>query len=148
MSSTRIGLRPMNGGARWAPVDERSNGVKYLLIMHSNPAVWNALSEEERSEVMTGHGAFMEEIKKTGEFVFTQALSDPSQSSVVRVHDGVPAVTDGPYLETKEFLAGYYVVECESKERARELAAMIPDAGVEGLGIEVRPVVFSDGAVT
>jgi hypothetical protein len=130
-----------------APTDERSNGVKYLLIMHMNPAVWDALSEEEHNEVMTGHGEFIEEIKKTGEFVFTQALADPSQSSVVRVRDGVPAVTDGPYLESKEYLAGYYVVECETKERAQELGAMIPDAKVEGLGIEVRPIMFSDGAV-
>jgi hypothetical protein len=121
--------------------------VKYLLIMHSNPTVWDALSEGERNAVMTGHGEFMEEIKKTGEFTFTQGLSDPSESSVVRVHNGVPAVTDGPYLESKEFLAGYYVVECESKERAQELAAMIPDASIKGLGIEVRPVMFSDGAV-
>jgi len=64
---------------------------------------------------------------------------------VVRTQNGVPAVTDGPYLEGKEFLAGYYVVECETKERALEVAAMIPDARVEGLGIEVRPVMFSDG---
>jgi hypothetical protein len=119
--------------------------MKYLLIMHSNPAVWDGLSEKERNEVMTGHGKFMEEIKKTGEFVFTQALTDPSKSSVVRTQNGVLAVTDGPYLEFKEFLAGYYVVECESKKRAQEIAAMIPDAEVEGLGIEVRPVMFSDG---
>ena len=64
---------------------------------------------------------------------------------MVRTQNGVPAVTDGPYLEGKEFLAGYYVVECETKERALEVAAMIPDARVEGLGIEVRPVMFSDG---
>jgi hypothetical protein len=52
-------------------------------------------------------------------------------------------VTDGPYLESKEFLAGYYLLECESPERAHELAAMIPDASVEGMGVEVRPVVHS-----
>ncbi|MEV1172969.1 YciI family protein [Nonomuraea sp. NPDC049784] len=117
--------------------------MKFLLIMHMNPHIWDALTEEERNEVMSGHGAFMETIKKSGEMIGTTALDDPSKSAVVRVRGGVPAVTDGPYLEAKEYLGGYYLVECDSRERALELAAMIPDAGVEGLGIEVRPVVFA-----
>ncbi|MCC3313454.1 YciI family protein [Nocardia africana] len=119
--------------------------MKFLLIMHSNPQIWDALTEEERTEVMSGHGAFMETVTKSGELISTAALADPSQSAVVRVRAGVPAVTDGPYLEAKEFLGGYYLVECESRERAVELAALIPDAGVAGLGIEVRPVVFAAG---
>ncbi|GAB3667500.1 YciI family protein [Actinocorallia lasiicapitis] len=120
--------------------------MKFLLIMHGNPQVWDALTEEERNEVMAGHGAFMETVQKSGEIVGTVALGDPSQSAVVRVRGGIPAVTDGPYLEAKEFLGGYYLVECVSRERALELAALLPEAGVEGLGIEVRPVVFADPA--
>ena len=77
--------------------------------------------------------------------ITTQALADPSQSAVVRVRDGQPVVTDGPYLEAKEHLGGFYLIDCESKERAIELAAMLPDARIEGMGIEVRPVMFSDG---
>ncbi|MEU0565052.1 YciI family protein [Nonomuraea sp. NPDC005983] len=120
--------------------------MKFLLIMHNNPQIWDALTEEERNEVMRGHGAFMETVKKSGEMISTVALADRSQSAVVRVRGGVPAVTDGPYLEAKEYLGGYYLVECDSRERALELAALIPDAGVEGLGIEVRPVVFAGTA--
>ncbi|MGW0480435.1 MULTISPECIES: YciI family protein [Nonomuraea] len=117
--------------------------MKFLLIMHVNPLIWDSLTEEERDEVMNGHGAFMDTVKRSGELLGTAALAEPAQSAVVRVRDGVPAVTDGPYLEAKEYLGGYYLVECESRERALELAALIPDAGVPGLGIEVRPVVFS-----
>ncbi|GAA2889734.1 YciI family protein [Streptosporangium fragile] len=120
--------------------------MKFLLIMHNNPKIWDALTEEERNEVMSGHGAFMETVTKSGEMIGTVALADPSQSAVVRVRGGVPAVTDGPYLEAKEYLGGYYLVECDSRERALELAALIPDAGVEGLGIEVRPVVYAGTA--
>ncbi|OKI01263.1 hypothetical protein A6A06_20905 [Streptomyces sp. CB02923] len=119
--------------------------MKFLLIMHVNPAIWEALPEETRNEVMSGHGDFMKKIKESGEFVCTQALAEPAQSSVVGVRDGVPAVTDGPYAESKEFLGGFYVIECRDRERAHEIAAMIPDSKVEGLGIEVRPVAFSDG---
>ena len=119
--------------------------MKFLLIMHMNPDVWNALTEEERTEVMTGHGDFIETVTKSGEMILTQALADPSQSSVVRVRGGRRVVTDGPYLEAKEYLGGFYLVDCENRERALELAGMIPDAKVEGLGIEVRQVMFSDG---
>ncbi|MCA2186153.1 YciI family protein [Nonomuraea cavernae] len=117
-----------------------------MLIMHANPQIWDALTDEERNEVMNGHGPFMETIKRSGEMISTVALADPSQSAVVKVRGGVAAVTDGPYLEAKEYLGGYYLVECDSRERALELAALIPDAGVEGLGIEVRPVIYAGTA--
>jgi hypothetical protein len=119
--------------------------VKFLLIMHNNPAVWESLTESERDEVMTGHGDFIKAIQESGEMIVTQALADPSNTVVVRVRGGVPVVTDGPYLEAKEFLGGYYLIDVASRERAIELAAMIPDARFEGLGIEVRPVMFSAG---
>jgi hypothetical protein len=121
--------------------------MKFLLIMNVNPAVLDALTEEERNEIGEAHGAFMEAIKKSGEMITTQALADPSQTAVVRVRGGQTVVTDGPFAEAKEYLGGFYLVDCESKERAIELAAMIPDTKIEGLGVEVRPVMFSDGTL-
>ena len=119
--------------------------MKYMLIMQINPVAFDALTDEQRNEIMNGHGAFMETIKASGEMVETHALGIPADSAVVRVRDGVPVVTDGPYLEAKEFMGGYYIVDCATRERALELAAMIPDAAMEGLGIEVRPIVHSMG---
>ncbi|MFI6513755.1 YciI family protein [Streptosporangium sp. NPDC050855] len=119
--------------------------MKFVLNMHMNPAVWESLTEDERNEVMNGHSTFMETVTASGEMIMTQGLADPSQSAVVRVRGGRPVVTDGPYLEAKEYLGGFYLIDCESRERALELAALIPDAEVEGMGIEVRPVMFSAG---
>ena len=119
--------------------------MKYMLIMQINPVALDALTDEQREEIMNGHGAFMDTIKTSGEMVETHALGMPADSAVVRVRDGVPVVTDGPYLEAKEFMGGYYIVDCETRERALELAALIPDAGLEGMGIEVRPIMFSSG---
>ncbi|WP_229401183.1 YciI family protein [Micromonospora okii] len=117
--------------------------MKFLLIMHMNPQIWESLTEEERNEVHRGHEGFMETVQASGELLGTAALAEPAESAVVRVRGGVPAVSDGPYIEAKEYLGGYYLVECASRDRALELAAMIPDAGLEGVGVEVRPVVFS-----
>jgi hypothetical protein len=119
--------------------------MKFMLIIHMNPVVWDGLSEETRSKVGNGHVAFQEKINATGEMVSTHALAEPSTSAVVRLRDGEPAVTDGPYLESKEFLAGYYLVECESKERAYEIAAMMPEVEFGGFGVEVREIIYSAG---
>ncbi|GAB7185432.1 YciI family protein [Kitasatospora sp. Ki12] len=119
--------------------------MKFLISLHINPAVLDALTDEEKAAIGAGHGTFIEELKESGELILTQALVDPSQAAVVKVRNGQPVVTDGPFLEAKEFLGGFYLVDCEDKERAIELAARIPDTRIEGLGVEVRQVMFSDG---
>jgi hypothetical protein len=117
--------------------------VKYLLLIYMNPANFEALSEEERDEIFGAHDEFQAQTSESGELLGFVALADPSNSKTVRVRNGIPAVTDGPYVEAKEFLAGYYVVDCESVERANELAAQIPDARYTA--IEVRPVMDAGG---
>ncbi|MBO3737549.1 YciI family protein [Actinoplanes flavus] len=119
--------------------------MRFLISLHINPAVLDALTEEEKAAIGDGHGKFMEEIKASGELITTLALADPSQAAVVSVRGAAPVVTDGPYAEAKEFLGGFYLVDCEDRERAVALAAKIPDAAIEGLGVEVRPVMFADG---
>lgn len=119
--------------------------MKYLLIMQVNPAVLDALTEEERTAIGEGHGDFMKAIQESGEFILTQALADPATTKVVRGGD-VAAVTDGPFLEAKEFMGGFYLIDVENEERAVEVAKLIPDTKIKGLAIEIRPVMFSAGA--
>jgi hypothetical protein len=129
----------------WRAADGRGVTMKFLLIMHLNPVAWEALTEAEQKEIMDGHGGFMETITESGEMIMTQALADPSQSAVVRVRGGQPVVSDGPYLEAKEYLGGYYLIDVESRERAIELAGLIPDARFDGFGVEVREVMYHRG---
>ena len=119
--------------------------MKFLLVLHNNPALISALGTEEQQKLMAGHEAFIAATQASGELVVTQALGDPSQSAVVRVRNGVPVVSDGPYVEAKEFLGGYYLIDVSDRERALELAAQIPDASIEGMGVEVRPIMFEAG---
>lgn len=118
--------------------------MKYLILMHVDPEVLENLTEEQQQAIGDGHGAFMETTKESGEFLATQALGDPSRSKVVRSNGDAPEVTDGPFVEAKEFMGGFYLLDVEDEARAVELATTIPDARIPGLALEVRPVVFSD----
>jgi hypothetical protein len=117
--------------------------VKYILLIYQNPATFETFSEEERNRVIAEVDELMEELSKSGEWVGGEALADPSTAKTVRVRDGVPAVTDGPFVESKEQLAGYCIVECETPERATEIAARWPDARYWGM--EVRAIMEPGG---
>ena len=88
---------------------------------------------------------FNDRLQAEGYWVFAGGLGSPSAATVIDNRAGEAVVTDGPFVESKEFLGGYYLIDVASRERACELAAMIPDAGIEGLGVEVRQVVFEEG---
>ncbi|WP_223692352.1 YciI family protein [Leifsonia poae] len=120
--------------------------MKYLILMQVDPAVIEALTPDEQSAIGAGHQAFIEKTTASGEMLSTHALGDPSQSATIRSVNGTPEVIDGPFAEMKEFMGGYYLIDVESRERAIELARMIPDASIDGLALEVRPVMFSAGA--
>jgi hypothetical protein len=117
--------------------------VKYMLLIYQNPAAWRDLPEPDRQAMMSAAGAIMEELTGTGEWVGGEALADPSTARSVRVRDGVPAVTDGPFAEAKEQMVGYCIVDCETEERAVEIAARWPDARLWGM--EVRPLLSPGG---
>ncbi|MGJ6960991.1 YciI family protein [Streptosporangium sp. G11] len=114
-----------------------------MLLIYSNPATWETLSTEELNGLMGEAGALMKELTDSGEWVGGEALAHPSQTKTVKVRDGVPATTDGPFLEAKEHLAGYCVIDCETPERAVEIAARWPDARL--CAMEVRPLMDATG---
>jgi hypothetical protein len=120
--------------------------VKYLILIYSNPAsreIWEGFSDEQRAEGFRYYGALTEELAASGELIVTEALADPSLTRRVTVRDGQTVTSDGPFAEAKELLAGFYLVECDSMERAVEVAARMPEAEL-GL-IEVRPILQLGG---
>jgi hypothetical protein len=90
-----------------------------------------------------GHIALTEALAESGELIVSEGLADPSLAKHVSVRDGRTIASDGPFAEVKEHLAGFYLVECESIERAIELAARVPDAAHGE--VEVRPVLDLNG---
>ena len=115
--------------------------MKYLIMVLSNPesaAALRSLSEQEGREFGRRHRALSEALADSGELVVSEGLDDQANAVRVRLRDGETMTTDGPFAEVKEQLAGFYLVECESLERAVELAARVPDAAFTD--VEVRPV--------
>jgi hypothetical protein len=112
--------------------------VKYMLLIYQNPEAWQELPEEERNAVMGEAGGIFQELAASGEAVGGDPLAPPSATKTVKVRGGVPAVTDGPFIEAKEQLVGYLTVDVKNEERALEIAARWPDARYWAM--EVRPV--------
>jgi hypothetical protein len=115
--------------------------MKYLILIYSNPAsreIWEGFSEDEQAEGFRYYDALAGELAASGELIVTEALADPSLTRRVSVRDGRPLVSDGPFAEAKELLAGFFLLDCASLERALEVAARVPEAEL-GL-VEVWPV--------
>jgi hypothetical protein len=115
--------------------------MKYMLLIYADPT---AYADPEAAQKMMGeYMAFTEAIVESGEFVSGDPLQGPDTATTVRVRDGQVSPTDGPYIETKEVLAGYYVIDVKDLDRAIEVAAQIPDARTAG--IDVRPLMDIPG---
>ena len=120
--------------------------MKYLILIYSNPAsreIWEGFSDDQRAEGYRYYAALTEELAASGELIVSEALADPSLATRVSVRDGQTLTSDGPFAETKELLGGFFLLECESRDRAVEIAARVPEAEL-GL-VEVRPVLSLGG---
>jgi hypothetical protein len=113
--------------------------MKYLLLIHHDEQAWARLSEAERERVLAEFRQLRIELTKSGEFLAGAPLEPTSTAKSVRVRDGRPLVTDGPFAETREQLAGYFVVETGDVDEAIGLAARIPAA--RWGTVEVRPMI-------
>jgi hypothetical protein len=119
--------------------------MKYIALIHNNPAAWQALSQAERDRHDADADEFLKMITESGELAGgAVVLAHPSSAKTVRVRNGLPAVTDGPFAEGKEHLAGYYVLDCENIERATEVVTHDPSARY--FAVEVRPIMHMAGS--
>ncbi|HEY5224277.1 MAG TPA: YciI family protein [Microbacteriaceae bacterium] len=101
--------------------------MKYMLLIYGNEAAWSAMTKPAFEALMAKHAALIQELRASGEFIDTSELVTDN-AKVVRTTGGTVQVTDGPFVEVKEVLAGYYLVECENIERATAIAAKLGEA--------------------
>ncbi len=119
--------------------------MKYLLLIYLNPrsrAIWEGFTDDQRAAGLQVYAALNEELAASGELIISEQLGDPSLTQWVPPPAG-GSPTDGPFAEVKEYIAGFYLVQCDSAERAREIAGRIPET--PGGVVEVRPVMDRHG---
>ena len=112
--------------------------MRFLLLLYDDAAAVAAMRPEERRALVDEHIAFSQGLRERGALVYGDPLDDPATARTLRRDGDRPLVTDGPFLEAKEALGGFYVVECEAIDAATELAAQVPRS--PGLVVEVRPI--------
>jgi hypothetical protein len=100
--------------------------MKYLLMIYGNQEKWSSIPAEDWPREIAKQDAYNKKYTATGELLGGYGLADAAAAKLVTRKDGMPAVSDGPYLETKEYMASFYLVDVESEERAYELAAEMP----------------------
>jgi hypothetical protein len=115
--------------------------MQYVVLIYSNPATWATLPAGEADRVFGVHNDLIEELTGSGELCNIYRLAHAGSARTVALRDGVPAVTDGPFGESKEVLASLWEIDVESQERALEIAGVLtPHATVE-----VRPLMDAAG---
>jgi hypothetical protein len=133
--------------------------MKYMILMYGSQRDYDAMAGQAAdgqpawpTADFAAMGAFMEsfgkDLAETGELMDTRGLTAPVHARRIRLRGGVPVVTDGPYAETEEVLAGYWLVECDSFDRATEIAARLancpgPDHIRARAMVDVRPIAES-----
>jgi hypothetical protein len=116
--------------------------MNYLLLIYLNEAHLSSLPADERRKVSADYGAFTQSIVQSGHFKAGDGLQPTTTATTVRVRDGKTLTTDGPFAETREQLAGYYLVDAKDLDTALGIAARIP--GARTGSVEVRPVMVYD----
>lgn len=117
--------------------------MKYLILIHHQQGArdhFSTLPPEVQAAGMAAYQKLNADLAASGEFVCAEALDADVTATVVRGGEGSFIQTDGPFAETKEMLAGFYLVDVASRERAVEIAQRIPEVAAGAAAIEVRPV--------
>ena len=114
--------------------------AKFLLLIYGDEVCWNAMSADEMRAHDAAHVAFS--AAAGSRIVYGEELESPSRARTLRRRrQARPAVaTDGPFLETKEILGGYYLLEAENLDEVEALAALLPEVQADHSGVEIRPV--------
>ena len=112
--------------------------MKYMLLIYGNEEAFSSVGAETFAEIIRETDALNQELFESGELVGAYGVADEMNTKMVRVKGGTPVVTDGPYAEAKEYLGSFTIVDCESLERALEIAGRNPSARY--WGVEVRPL--------
>jgi hypothetical protein len=117
--------------------------MKYLCLAYYNEKQFDALPKAEFEAIVSQCPAYDDELRKSGHLLIQASLGSPRATITVRPRNGKPSVTDGPFVETKEQVGGFFIIEARDLNEAIRVASKHPAAhlgGQVGWGVEVRPI--------
>jgi hypothetical protein len=151
--ASRVCRTPATGSDVPGEPTERSILVKYVILIHSNPRPWGhptaeyvpefqSLPQERKDAMLADFERRLKELSERGELLGGEALGDAANARLYHWTDDAPLATDGPYSEAKEHLAGFFLIDVESQERAEEIAGQFASPGDT---VELRATMWPGG---
>jgi len=117
--------------------------MKFMLIVHHNEDTFEKMDKETQSQLLTESIELTHQLHATGQYVHASPLQPASTAVMVRVREGKPLVTDGPFIETREQIAGYFLIQAQNLREAIGIAGKVPGARIGT--VEVRPLIEITG---
>jgi hypothetical protein len=112
--------------------------MKFILLVHHDETAFEKMSEEAKGDLLAESIRFCHQLDGTGQYLSASPVHPAATAAIVRVRDGRPLVTDGPFIETREQMAGYFLIEARDRDEAVAIAGRVPGARIGT--VEVRPV--------
>ena len=113
--------------------------MKYVLLIYHDETTWNDQNEAEHQQIYDEYRSLIQRLQSSGKYLGGDQLQPRATASVIRVRDGKPLVTDGPFAETREQIGGFFLIDVSNIDEAVSVAGQIPSARTGA--IEIRPVV-------
>jgi hypothetical protein len=117
--------------------------MKYLCLIYDDENRWLDATPDQQHATFAEHAALMEDAQKKGAWVHGEGLQPVRAATTLRIRDGKTIQTDGPFVELKEQIGGFYLFDCENLDQALALAAKIPEARTGA--VEIRPAMVYEG---
>jgi hypothetical protein len=112
--------------------------MKFMLLVHHDEAAFELIAKNKQERMLAESVALTHQLHGNGQYLSASPLHPAASAVVVRVRDGKPIVTDGPFIETREQIAGYFLIDAKDFEQATQIAIRVPGARIGT--VEVRPL--------
>jgi hypothetical protein len=117
--------------------------MKFMLIVHHDEEAFNKIEKEKRQQMLAESIELTHQLHASGQYLSASPLQPATTAVMVRVREGKPLVTDGPFIETREQIAGYFLIDSKDFDEAISIARKVPGARIGT--VEVRPLIEITG---
>jgi len=117
--------------------------MKFMLLVHHDEAAFDQIGKEKQQQMLAESVELTHQLHANGQYLSASPLQTAATAVIVRVREGKPLVTDGPFIETREQIAGYFLIDAKDFNEAINIATRVPGARIGS--VEVRPLIEITG---